>query len=186
MSIKQRITDFRYALPDDAEHLLSSAKVGASQENGDWLAICEKFGIDVVDENATPQTGGALPEGAVRPLHVRKVLQAFYVRNVEKNQRYYAEVEALGDTGLAIDLEAKLDANKRFLHDLIEGYTQKYVVSLKPKLTVSGIFGNAMLSTKGFEKTAAGATTKKCGTCGAPRPAGTNLKICDYCGGDFK
>lgn len=28
-------------------------------------------------------------------------------------------------------------------------------------------------------------TARTCGHCGAPRPAGTNLKACAYCGGSF-
>ncbi len=47
------------------------------------------------------------------------------------------------------------------------------------------ILGNALYTTKKHNVEDAGLETKKCKSCGAARPADTNLKYCDYCGEQF-
>ena len=47
------------------------------------------------------------------------------------------------------------------------------------------ILGNAISSTKKHEETKADLETKSSKSCGAARPAETNLKYCDYCGNEF-
>lgn len=184
MSLKQEIIAYRETLQADAEKILVSARYALADHQADWACCCQRYAVTI--PSVTQETHSQLPDGAMKPLYVRMLLRAYQQHHKQINEQYYVQVDAMNDVGEAVDLEQKLDANERFLLELVENFTTKYVVSLRPKLTAAGIFGNAMVSTKGLEQVGAGAATKKCQTCGAPRPSGTNLKICDYCGGDFK
>lgn len=58
-------------------------------------------------------------------------------------------------------------------------------MTAKPKVTTASIFANAQLTSVrlGDEKEAV--KTRKCASCGAARPEGTDLKLCAFCGKDF-
>jgi hypothetical protein len=47
------------------------------------------------------------------------------------------------------------------------------------------ILGNAVQSSIKYNQTSSGLETKTCKSCGAARPAETDLKTCDYCGFQF-
>lgn len=64
------------------------------------------------------------------------------------------------------------------------GNNAKSNVEKKPNSLLS-ILGNAMNSTQQFKQTEPGLETITCGSCGAARPAETNLQTCDYCGYKF-
>ncbi|HYH15895.1 MAG TPA: hypothetical protein VD794_11770 [Flavisolibacter sp.] len=50
---------------------------------------------------------------------------------------------------------------------------------------LSSILGNALASSQKFETAGSGVETRKCSSCGAARPEGTDLSTCDYCGFEF-
>lgn len=47
------------------------------------------------------------------------------------------------------------------------------------------ILGNAVQSSIKYDQTTSGLETKTCKSCGAARPADTDLQTCDYCGYKF-
>lgn len=50
---------------------------------------------------------------------------------------------------------------------------------------LAGILGTAMNTSQKFETVSSAVETKKCRSCGAARPEGTDLRYCDYCGDTF-
>lgn len=188
MGIKKEIKTYVQQVKDSLDYIVDTAKEGYGSQQSHWLNIKQSYGIkdamtshrdQILSQNNQTHQTGALP------LEVRNVLKAFKSRTRRELKEKYAKVETLNDIGKAVDLEQRLDTVKTLLEKVTENYTVKYIKSIRPPLTSMSIFANALGTTKGFEKEKSHAITRKCHTCGAGRPAGTDLSTCDYCGGSF-
>jgi hypothetical protein len=58
-------------------------------------------------------------------------------------------------------------------------------MTTRPKVTAGSIFANAQQTSVRLGDDKEAVKTKKCASCGAARPEGTDLKICAFCGKDF-
>ena len=57
--------------------------------------------------------------------------------------------------------------------------------SPKPNAALLNILANSLNYSLKYQSDKANATTRKCSSCGAARPADTDLEICDFCGNHF-
>lgn len=69
--------------------------------------------------------------------------------------------------------------------DIVEQSMRDYIQLVKPVVSTSSIFANAMATTKTYGKTESKTSTITCPACGAPRTQGDDSLTCRYCGGEL-
>lgn len=178
----KEIKRHRKKMNSELAQLLETARYGRADKHSEWVAALQRHDVEARSEEQLGATAQPLPNGAVRPIEFRDFLNSYSRYHCDQHQQYRSQFARLLDDP---QIAQQLNEHRDFLHALAETYTAKYAESLRPTVMAAGIFGNALSSTKGFTQVNAGAATKKCATCGAPRPVDTNLSQCDYCGGNF-
>lgn len=88
----------------------------------------------------------------------------------------------------ALDVADDEDARARFEREL-EAFVDRelgaYIDRTRPTTTVSSIFANARSTTVTFGGAKDQLKARRCRTCGAARPEGTDLRRCAFCGQDL-
>lgn len=177
-----KFTSLEHELSRSIEQTIDLAKDTPPKGGEEWFSFMITLGVEPLDMKSRGHalsSGFQFNQGAL-PVEVRRVIERLKDDVAERATRF---TEKHG--GSAEANKILLDEFLVTLEDVVESSMGDYVLSIKPKAALAGIFANAAMTTKTFEKQDAGAITKKCRCCGAARPSDTELKTCAFCGTSF-
>lgn len=169
-------------LSHSIQQTVNLAKSTPPKGGEEWFSFMMTMGVEPLNVTARSNalaSGFQFNQGAL-PAEVRRVMERLKQDVADRATRF---TEKHG--GSAEANKILLDEFLVTLEDVVESSMGDYVLSIKPKAALAGIFANAAITTKTFEKQDAGAITKKCRCCGAARPSDTELKTCAFCGTSF-
>jgi hypothetical protein len=157
---------------------------------------------DSVEDSALFEQGRALVESIVNlALNVPAggdarwdaMLVALGVRGLDNEERVRNLKEGPGQSKGALVIEVRwameaaveplaVHMEERWaLRDFCQGAIRDYVGAVKPRISTSSIFANALATTGNFMGGQAGASADTCKCCGAPLSVRSS-KTCRYCG----
>jgi hypothetical protein len=160
------------------------------------------MGDDSVNDAALLEQGRALVESIVNlalnlpaggDARWDAMLGKLGVRGLSNDERVLHLKEGPGQSKGALVIEVRwvLEAaveplaehmdDRWVLRDFAQRAVREYVGAVKPRISTSSIFANALATTGNFMTGQAGAAADTCQCCGAPL-RDRNSKICRYCG----
>lgn len=150
-----------------------------------WIGLLRELGVEPLsdEERARHLTQGApITKGAL-PMEFRWALEAI--------ERQAAPACRNIDMALDTGDDATQRAVDKLAHRinlLVDDELGNYMSSIRPTITTSSIFANAMATSTNHTAQSeamgygSGVSTTSCGSCGAPRQAGRESMTCEFCG----
>ncbi|MCZ6603279.1 MAG: hypothetical protein O6952_09755 [Planctomycetota bacterium] len=203
---EEKILALRRGLHDRIDEVVQAAKASELGGGPAWDAVLRRLEVPPlsIDERTDLlRTGVPMKQGAL-PIEVRRAIQKVHDDFSESFRVLSDEIDQLedspdldeSDSDLSEeddepedspDLSEGLARISKDLIDVVNLAMKRYIDQVRPVANLGSVFANVMASTPKFgemmEKE--GVKTLKCKSCGAARPAETDMKICDFCGGPF-
>jgi hypothetical protein len=180
------------ALSDNLEQTVSAVfeTATASDKGGGpaWDRLLRELGLEPPSAAERAQalaTDVPIAKGPV-PAEVRRALEKLHAAVAAEATRLQRAVDRATDVDTTA-LDEQLDQLAKRLGDFVDTEVKRYIAAIRPAPAAAGIFANALATTPDYAamRQEEGVETKTCKTCGAARPAGTDLETCDFCGGSF-
>lgn len=158
----------------------------STQRGGDdqWTGLLTQLGVTPLSD---PERVRHLAEGApinkgALPMEFRWAMEAI----VEQAEPRCRDLDMALDTGDDAAQRA-VDRLARRLSLLVEEELRSYMGAVRPTISTSSIFANAMATTQSFmgQAQGAGVSTVSCPCCGAPRRDGSESLTCEFCGSEI-
>jgi hypothetical protein len=149
------------ALQDWIDRSFSTALEGDSPR---WDALVRELSLTPLTppQRSAIRSAGVPKLKDVLPVELRVVLEAIRARLAQQP----------GAAALAMELETFVD------RELL-----RYVAAAQPpKAAVAGIFANAQRTSVRSGGAGDSVSALRCSCCGAARPAGSDLRVCTFCG----
>lgn len=154
---------------------MQTALESSAQGSDAWNTLLAELGLAVPAAKVREQLALRQPlkKGAL-PVEVRHVLE-----RLQTITRKTLSDAAVGDETSA--------AFEKTLEHFVEEDMTLYLKAVRPAASPKSIFATAKATTKkyGDMNTKAVVEIVRCKSCGAARPEGTDLRVCDFCGGNF-
>ncbi len=181
MSAAQRATQLSQWVEDTVTRVRETATSTARGGDEQWIGLLQQLGVEPLspDERARHLAQGAPISKGALPMEFRWALEA-----VERQASPVCrEIDMALDTGDDATQRA-VDKLAHRLNLLVDQELEQYMNSVRPTISTSSIFANAMATTQGFMDQAqgAGVSTTSCPCCGAPRQHGRDSMECEFCG----
>jgi hypothetical protein len=181
MSAAQRVGELQNWLETSVDRVRQTA--ASSPRGGDdrWVGLLRELGVEpLTDAQRVRHLGQGAPinKGAL-PMEFRWALEA-----IEKQAS-----PACRDIDMAVDAgddatQRAVDKLSHRINLLVDEELKAYMSSVRPTISTSSIFANAMATSPNYMAQAegAGVNTTSCACCGAPRQAGSESMECEFCG----
>jgi hypothetical protein len=166
-----------------AQHIVATAASASLHGSPAWDALLAEAGVHALSplERQHHVSAGPPRASGPSPIEVRRALESLRAQM----QRAAKELEHAGEEEDAT--ERAIDGLKRLAGRIVDEQLRRYIAAVRPKITTSSIFANAMASSRNYtaQGVSAGASTLACDCCGAPRQSGATSRVCEFCGSTF-
>jgi hypothetical protein len=166
-----------------ASAIVAAAAAAPLHGSPQWDALLHEAGAQPLsaDERQHHASAGPPRASGPSPIEVRRALEALRARLERAAEQLQTGVDA-GSWDDAVQRE--IDALKRIARGLVDEQLRRYIAAVRPKITTSSIFANALASSRNYaaEGARAGMSTLSCDCCGAPRQRGSTARVCEFCG----
>lgn len=163
---------------DRVRQTAASAPRGGDEQ---WIGLLRQLGVEPLSEEQRARhlaQGAPISKGAL-PMEFRWALEA-----IEKQA-----APACRDIDMALDAgddaaQRAVDKLSRRISLLVDEELKAYMSSVRPTVSTSSIFANAMATSPNYmnQAQAAGVNTTTCTCCGAPRQGARESMECEFCG----
>lgn len=175
-----------------AQHIVATAASASLHGSPAWDALLAEAGVQALSplERQHHVSAGPPRASGPSPIEVRRALESLRAQM----QRAARELEHAtihsapqGREGDDDDTERAIDGLKRLAGRIVDEPLRRYIAAVRPKITTSSIFANAMASSRNYtaQGVSAGTSTLACDCCGAPRQSGATSRVCEFCGSTF-
>jgi hypothetical protein len=183
MSAQERLaqlTNWVEGTLSEARRTAASAPRGGDQR---WIGLLRDLGVEPLSdaERARHLAQGSPIENGALPMEYRWALEAIERRASSTCREI--------DMALEPEDEATQRAVDKLAHRLnllVDEELRRYMSSVRPTITTSSIFANAMATSQRIlhhpQAASAGVSTTQCPCCGAPRQQGCESMVCEFCG----
>jgi hypothetical protein len=188
LSAVERLAALRHSLEQMTRRIFETATTSDRGGGPAWDRLLGELGVEPPSTDQRLQalsTNVPLSKGPV-PAEVRKALEKLRADLSVEVERFRAALDQNPGAADATQDE-QLEELDRRLASFVDAEVKRYIAAVRPAPAAAGIFANALATTPSYaaDRQGAGVETKMCGTCGAARPAGTDLRTCDFCGGSL-
>jgi hypothetical protein len=158
----------------------------STQRGGDdaWIGVIEQLGVSPLTSEERLrhlEQGAPISRGAL-PMEFRWAMEAI-VRQAEPRCRALDMALEPGDDAA----QRAVDKLAHRLSSLVDEELRSYMSAVRPTISTSSIFANALATTQNYMAGAqgAGVSTVNCPCCGAPRRDGSDSLTCEFCGSEI-
>jgi hypothetical protein len=173
-----------------AQHIVATAASASPHGSPAWDALLAEAGVQGLDplERQHHVSAGPPRASGPSPIEVRRALESLRAQMQRAAEELERATRHSGPEGYDDDAtERALEGLKRLAGRIVDEQLRRYIAAVRPKITTSSIFANAMASSRNYtaQGMTAGTSTLACDCCGAPRHSGATSRVCEFCGSTF-
>jgi hypothetical protein len=169
-----------------AQHVVATAASASLHGSPAWDALLAEAGVQALGplERQHHVSAGPPRASGPSPIEVRRALESLRAQMQRAAKELEHATTHSGAEGDDDATERAIDGLKRLAGRIVDEHLRRYIATVRPKITTSSIFANAMASSRNYtaQGVNAGMTTLACDCCGAPRCSGTTSRVCEFCG----
>lgn len=184
MSAAKRAAQLSHWVEDSVARIRQTAASAPRGGDDRWIGLLTEFGVEPLgpeERTRHLEQGAPINKGAL-PMEFRWALEAIESRAAPACREIDLAVE-VGDDAT----QREVDKLAQRINLVVSDELTAYMSSIRPTVTTSSIFANALASSPNYmaQSDGAGVSTTACGACGAPRQAGRESMTCEFCGSNL-